>query len=161
MGIYSLRVEGLQTGSSAGAYKTVLNLKMANTAGHRGRLRKVVVSGGVDTPQDIQVGIKVDISDNTGDGTSASSPPSVGTIQSHDGLQRASAVDAIGWNFSAEPTTYAGQPNGGSFNTRGDLVLDWAPGEGPIWGKNQALGILGAPGVATAAKLVALIEWEE
>jgi hypothetical protein len=159
MAIYGIKVDGITTGSTANTYKTLLALKMANTAGHVARLRKVIIAGGGGAAQDVQVDVKIDRTDISTDGTSTS--VNVNTIQSHDPLQRTSAVDAIGKNFSAEPTAFAGTPIGAALNSRGTLALEWPSGCGPLWGKAQALAILGAPGVATATTLSIAVEWEE
>jgi hypothetical protein len=41
------------------------------------------------------------------------------------------------------------------------LVLEWPEGKGPVWGKNETLCLLAAPGAATAATLDVCVEWDE
>lgn len=160
MALYSVWVPAIATGASANAFITLLGLKMANTAGHICYLRRLVVAGGGAAAQDINVSIKLDRTDNTGDGTSTS--VNVNTILSANSLQIASRVNAIGKNYSGEPTTYSGGIGfGGALNSRGILILEWPRLDGPQWGKNQTLGILGAPGAATATNLNISVEWEE
>ena len=66
---YKLFVPGLVTGSTANAFSTLLGLKMANVAGNRARLRKLVIAGSGAAPQDVQVALKLQRTDNTADGT--------------------------------------------------------------------------------------------
>lgn len=160
MGVYAIKVEGIATGASANTFKTLLGLKLANTAGHVARLRRLVVGGGGGAAQDLQVSIRLRRTDNNADGTSTA--VNVNTIGKHESEQIASVVSAIGKNYTVEPTNYETEMlGGGALNTRGGLVLEWAPGEGPRFGKNQTLGIEGAPGSATAANLEIALEWEE
>ena len=157
---YSLQVAALATSASANAFITMLGLKLANTSGHRARLRKLVVGGGSVAPQDLQVGVRVRRTDNTGDGTSTA--VNVNTIASADANQIASRVSAIGKTYTAEPTAYEnGVLAGGSLNTRGTLVLEFSADEAPVWGPNKTLGIEAAPGSASAATLDITVEWEE
>lgn len=157
---YSVKVDGISTGAVANTYKTVLGLKLANTTGHKARLRRLVVGGGGGAAQDLQVSVKIDRTGNTTDGTSTS--VNVATILQHEADSVASNINAIGKNYTAEPTTLAGDAGaGGSLNTRGALVLEWPEGKGPEWGINQTLCILAAPGAATAATLDIGVEWDE
>lgn len=157
---FSVKSGTITTSASANTFITLLGLKMANTTGHMARLRRMVVAGAGAAAQDLQVTVKLDRTGNTTDGTSTS--VNVATIMQADPLSVASNVNAIGKTYSAEPTTFNGDAGyGGSFNTRGTLVLEWARGEGPVWGKNETLCILGAPGSATAATLDISLEWDE
>lgn len=160
MGLYSVYIPGITTGSSANTFITVAGLKMANTVGHRCWLTRLVIGGAGAAVQDVQVSVKIDRTGNTTDGTSTS--VNVNTIVKADANDIASRVNAIGKNYSVEPTTYDGTAGfGGSFNSRGTLVLEWAPRLGPLWGINQTLGILAAPGAATATSLNLHLEWFE
>ena len=161
MAAYSVHVANIQTGATAGTFASLLGLKFANTAGHRGRLRKLIVGGGSGAPQDLQVGIRVRRTDNTTDGTSTS--VNVNTIGTNDSNAIGSNVSAIGKTYTVEPTTFEnGTLGGGSFNTRGALLLEWGPQEAKVWGKNETLVIEGTIGNGTtAANLDITIEWEE
>lgn len=160
MSLHLTKIDGLATGAVANTYITLASLKFADTAGHRGRLRRLILSGGGGSPQDLQVSIKIQRTDNNADGTS--SAINVNTIAQKDALTAASNVAAIGSNFTVEPSNKATAVlGGGSFNTRSGLVLEWGPDEAPIWGRNQTLVIQGAPGTATAANLQAELLWEE
>ena len=160
MALFQTKVDSIATGSTANTYKTLLGLKFADTAGHRGRLRRLIVSGGGGAPQDLQCSIKLRRSDNTGDGTSTS--VNTNTISKKDPASVASNVSAIGKNFTAEPTTIDTDIlGGGSFNCRGVLELAFTEEEAPVWGKNETLLVQGAPGQATAATLEIFAVWEE
>ena len=165
MASYNLNVPVCATRADATNFTTILGLKFANTAGHRGKLRRLVVGGDDTTVGDEQVAIAVQRTDNTGDGTSTS--VNVNTIGKADSLAIASNVVAIGKSYNnggaaAEPTTMeSGVVAGGVINERGTLVLDWAGDERPIWGKDQTLCIRARPKVAGILNLNVTVEWDE
>jgi len=157
---YALKIGGLVTGSTANAFLTLVALKFADTAGHRGRLRRLVIGGGGGAPQDVQVSLRMRRTNNAADGTSTA--VNVNTIGRADPAQIASNVAAIGKNFSAAPTTFEDQTLGlGALNSRGAICLEWGPDDAPHWGKNQTLAIEAAPGSATAVTLEIALEWDE
>lgn len=157
--IKHLKVEGVATGSAANTFTTVLALKLADTAGHRGRLRRLVIGGGGGAPQDLQVSVRIRKSDLTTDGTSTS--VNINLIGG-DADDIASRVVAIGHTFTTDPTNVGTETlGGGTFNTRSALTLEWPEGQGPLWGKGETLLIEAAPGEATAALIEAGVEWEE
>jgi hypothetical protein len=157
---FKLRVEGLVTGSTANAFTTLLGIKYATTTGHRARLRKLLLGGSGAAPQDVQLSVRMQRTNNTADGTSTA--VNVNTIAKADPGSLASNVSAIGKNYSAEPTNYENGILGvGAFNSRGTLIMEWGPDEAPVWGPTQSLGIQVAPGSATATYLEATLEFEE
>lgn len=159
MARYAIRAESITTSASANTYITIASLRFDNTTGHRGWLRRLVVGGAGVAAQDVQVNLKVLRSDNTGNGTAGASI--LANIQKMDPNSIASRIAVAGKTYSAEPTTYESVLGvGGSFNARGTLVLEWGPGEFQ-WGSNQALGVLAAPGAATATTLSLSLEWDE
>lgn len=160
MAIFSINIPSISTGATANAFITIAGLKLANTAGHRAKLRKLMIGGSGGAAQDIQVNFKIDRTDNSADGTSTAVATTL--IFAHDQDGGASNMAAIGKNYSGEPTTYAGDTgSGGAVNSRGSVLLEWPSGQGPSWGKNQTLGILAAPGANTATTLALMLEWEE
>lgn len=160
MGRYSVTVDQVATGAVANTFAGLVGIKLANTTGHRARLRRLFVGGASGAAQDLQVSIKVQRTNNTTDGTSTA--VNVNTIGSERPSSVASVVTAIGETYTVEPTTYEnGVVAGGSFNTRGGLLLEWGPGEGPEWGINQTLVVRGAPGSASAANLLVEADWDE
>jgi len=157
---YRIKVDSLATGTSANTYKTILGLKLPDTAGYRARLRRLIVGGGGAAAEDLQVSLRLRRTGNTADGTSTA--VNVNTIGKADGDSVASRISAIGKNYTAEPTTYeTGAVAGGTINTRATLILEWSPDDAPVWGPNQTLGLEAAPGSASAAHLEATAEWEE
>ena len=98
------KIDGLLTGAVAGTWKTLVALKFAATTGHRGRLRRMIVSGGGGATQDVQASIQIRRSDNTGDGTSTAvnvntiakrdpNPGGVGCRRNRKELQRCGRAD--------------------------------------------------------------------
>lgn len=159
MARYSLTLNSLLTGTTANTLITIAGLKFANTAGHRGWLRRMVIGGSGVAAQDLQCVVRIDRTGNTTDGTATSV---LSSIMQADANSIASRVTAAGSQYTVEPTTYAGLLGfGGFFNTRSTLVLEWGPGE-LLWGSNQTLGIKAAmcTGVA-AAGLGLSLEWDE
>jgi len=160
MAHFSTKVDGIATGAAANTYRTLLGIKFSNTAGHRAKLRRLVISGGGGAPQDEQASIRIRRTDNSADGTSTA--VNVNTISPKDEGSVASIVTAIGKNYTVEPTTYASEIiGGGSLNCRGQLVLAWPGDDAPQVGINETLGIEGAPGQAVALNLEVFAEWEE
>jgi hypothetical protein len=157
---YKLNVAGITTGAAANTFITLLGLKLADTTGHRARLRKLVVGGGGGAAQDIQVSLRLRRTDNTTDGTSTA--VNVNTIGQADPNSVASRIAAIGKNYSAEPTAFETATLGlAAINSRATLVQEWGPDEAPVWGQNQTLALEGAPGTAAAVTLEITAEWEE
>ena len=147
---------GLVTAASSSVWKTLISLKLADTTGHRARLRRLVLGGGDD---DDRIRIRVRRTNNAADGTSTA--VNVNTIGLSDPDQIASIMAAIGTNHSVEPTTFAtGVVAGGAFNLRGTLVLEWGPGEGPLWGKNESM-CFEALDTGTARTFNGSVDWDE
>jgi hypothetical protein len=155
---FKLGVTGISTGATAGAYITLLGLKLANTAGHRARLRRLIVGGGGGAPQDVQVSLRLRRTSNAADGTSTA--VSTTLVTKADPGSVASVLSAAGKNYSAEPTTFEAGGPVAALNARGTLVWEFGE-EGPVWGINQTLCLEGAPGSAAAVTLEATAEWEE
>jgi hypothetical protein len=156
---FALNIPQLSTGASAGTYAARLGLKLANTAGHRARLTKIVLGGGGLGPQDVQLSFRLRRTDNTSDGTATA--VSAAEIARLDPDSLASNVSAKK-TYTVDPTTLEdGAVAAGSVNARGCLVLEWAAGEGPRWGKNQTLVLEVAPGSATNTSFDVTVEWEE
>lgn len=157
MGVFSVQVDAVVGGSVAGTFKSMLGLKLANTAGHVARLRRLVIGGAGEAPQDQSLSIRVVRSDNTTDGT--------GDAVTDIGKADPDSVDSnvtIKKAYSVEPTTIdVAALAGGSVNARGALTLDFAPGDGPKWGKDATLLIQVAPGTATAITMNVTATWEE
>ena len=121
---HKLNVAAIATGATANAFITLLGLKLANTAGHRARLRRLIVGGGGGAAQDVQVSLRLRRTSNAGAGTATA--VNVDTIGQADAGSVASRIAAIGKNYSAEPTTYETASLGlAAINSRATLVMEW------------------------------------
>ena len=161
MPIYSLTVQA-DTSATEDTITTLASLELADTLGHRARLRRVIVGAGgqTDSPVDQALKIQLRRSDTTGAGTSTS--VNVNTIFKFDPLSIASKVSAVGVTYTAEPTTIDTEiGSGAGFNSRGQLVLAWEDGKGPIWIRDTTLLVQGEQSDATAVELTIYVEWEE
>jgi len=160
MPIYSLQA-AVTTQAGANVFDTVLSLKFADTLGHRGRLRRLTISGGGAAPQDLQVQARLAKSDNAGDGTEGDDK--VADIVKLDPLSVASNVTIAGVSYTGDPTDMEAERYGlGGLNTRATVQYDWVGDpDAPRWDRNEALNLECAPGEATAATLLIGIEWEE
>lgn len=146
------------TGAVVDTWKTLMALKAANTIGHRGRLRKLIVGGAGGAAQDVQVSLRLTRTDNTTDGTG-----------DNDLTETKKDPDSIAANliaksdYSAEPTTKATNYVGEySINSRGLLVIEWPdPVEAPVIAQNSTLCLEATPGAASAVTLNVTLEWEE
>lgn len=157
---YKVNVDGIATGAAANTFLSLLGLKLADTTGHRARLRKLIVGGGGGAAQDIQVSLRLRRTDNATDGTSTA--VNVNTIGQADPASRASIVAAIGKNYATEPTVFeTGTLGLAALNSRATIVQEWGPDEAPAWEPNQTLVLEGAPGTAVAVNLEVTAEWEE
>ena len=158
--IYSLTVEDVATDSAADTFKTLLALKAANTAGHRGRLLQLCVGPSDDTPADLNLAVRVNKTDNAGNGTGATSVASA-NIPKADPNQRDSIMTGYR-GYATEPTTYDTEaPWKFDLNRRGGLIQNWDDREAPTWGPSETLGILLAPRTAAAANVTITVVWEE
>ena len=59
MPFFGTKIDALVTGTTANTYITLVAMKLANTAGHRAKLRRLVITGGGGAPQDVQASIKL------------------------------------------------------------------------------------------------------
>ena len=156
MATFAITAYDVPTDAAADQFAELLGLKAGDTAGHRGRLRSITVGGAGGAAQDVQVTLRLVTSNNTTDGTSTAVVPTKldpDTIASRMTGKK---------NYTAPPTTIASTFLWeGALNSRGSLIKEWLPGEGPMWGKNQTLLLLAAPGAATAETLTVSLEWDE
>lgn len=154
---FTAEAEEMATGSSVGTFKTMLGIKMANTTGHRARLRALNVGPGGEGAQDINLTLRVSKTNNSTDGTSTAV-----TAKKKDPGSVASNAAAIGKNYSVEPTTVNSQHDyGNGFNSRATHIKEWSKEEAPVFGPNETLVVQMAPGAAAAVKVTITAEWEE
>lgn len=159
MSSYALSARSLDSGTTPGTFETLLAVKFADTLGHRGRLRSIHV-GGDDDSDDIQITVKVAVTNNTTDGTAGNDV--LADIAQKDANDIASRVAAAGSQYSGEPTTYGKPVLQRSCNSRGGIQKEWSERDAPLWGKNQTLGVLVTiGGGSTAAHVTIDLEWDE
>ena len=138
----------------------LLGLVAGSTDGHRGRLLQLIVGPADDTPADLNVAIRVNVTNQDTAGTPGTSVTAA-NIPKADPNQRDSVMTGVR-NYSAEPTTYETYSRWQSeFNRRGALMMAWTRDEAPQWGPSKTLGILCAPRSANAASLTITVIWEE
>ena len=157
---FALGLDGLATGTVAGTFTALIGIKMADTLGHRGRVRSINIGGDGNAPQDLQVTVRLQVSDNTGDGTSTDAS---GSVAKKDPYSVATRAAAVGKQYSAPPTTLGRIVWEGAFNTRGVLIKEWYdPDAAPEWGQKETMFVLATIGSgSTAAGLAIDLEWEE
>ena len=157
---YSLTIEDVATGADADTFTTMLALKAANTTGHRGKLRRLVVGPSDDTPADLNLSVQVNKTGNTANGTGTDNVASA-NLPKADPAQRNSIMTGY-YSYDTEPTTYDTEaPWRMDFNRRGGLIENWTHEEAPSWGPDETLGILLAPRTAAAARVTITLIWEE
>lgn len=158
MPFYTGLAEDVASSSSADTYTTILGLLAADTAGHRGRLRKLTVGMSEDTPGDTTYAVQVKRVDDVSAG-SAGTATALTEGQIHS-LSIAPNVAAL-HTYTVEPSTY-GQPLWhGEFNSRASAIVEWGPDEAPVVDRDQLLGVLVAVRSAVAKNVSIHAEWEE
>lgn len=157
---YSIPFSDLATGSSANAFVTLVAVILANTAGHRFRVRALAVGPADDAPDDKNVSVKLARTNNAGAASGGTAVTSANIPKKDSGSRDTIASAHLA--PSGEPTTY--ETNAVyqmDFNLRGGLMKEWNEIDAPIVNSNQTLGLLAAPRAASAARLSGTIEIEE
>ena len=155
---YSVTAESIATGAVANTFTTLLGIIAANTAGYRGRLRKLKVTPSGEAAQDVNVLVRLSKTNNAGAGTCTACTTS---IKPKDANSRDSIMTG-GKNYTVEPTT-VDTPHFSlvAINGRGGWAESWDVTDAPCWGKNETLIVQCAPGTAAAVKVSITAEWEE
>lgn len=154
--MYVVTFDGIASGAVVGTYKTMAIIKAANTAGHRGRLRAIVLGFNDEAAQDINMALRIARTNNAGDGTGTAQTPA----QLDPGMRATDLTAKI--NLTAEPTTYESTfLFEGGLNSRGAFSFAWPVDKAPLWGINQALGLLVSPGEAVAVKMAGALYFEQ
>lgn len=155
MSRYALNAHAIATGAVVDTYRSMLGLELA--ANESIELRRLIVSGAGEAAADRPVTVRITTSDQSTAGTSTGTTPTKFDPKSRDSIANGEV------NYSAEPTVVAtsGIAFIGSFNARGQLFVDWAKGEGPIFTGATTVLVQATPGDANATKLDLQLEWEE
>lgn len=157
---YAITFTDLASGSAADTFKTLLTLILANTAGHRFRVRSLQVGPADDAPADLNVAVRLARTDNSG-AASGGSGVTAANIAKKDSLSRDTVATAHR-GPTAEPTAYETEAAYQmDFNIRSGLMKEWTELDAPVVNRNQTLGLLAAPRTAAAIRLSGTIEYEE
>ena len=162
MPFYKVPFKDVETGAVADTYMTVCSIIVADTAGHRCRLRSLQVGPSAATPTDLNVDIVVgriaDVSAGAagtpGDTVSAANTPKVdpGSVAS---------LMTSGRDYSVEPTAYETEYLWEvGVNSRGLFIKEWAAIDAIVATQDMLLGILAAPRAATLVAITGSIEYE-
>lgn len=160
---YTATCKAVATLAVAGSLKTVLSVKVANTAGLRGRVTKIVVVPAEEAPQDVNLTVELNKSNNTTDGGTSATAVTPKPVDKNSAASALTArKDLQNGGAADEPTTMDTEPfTRGGCNGRGGYMETWPSGMGPLFGHNEAMNLRVAPGAAVAVKVNATIEWEE
>ena len=158
---YTLEFDDIATGAVANTYKTLASLLVADTAGHRCRLRALTVGPADDSPPDVNIGLQLNrVSDISAGSAGTSTAVSGANMAKRDPGSLDSIVTG-GIDHSAEPTTYDTEPVwAGAINARGAIVKEWGEAEAPIATQDMLLGLLVAPRTAAAVRCSGSLEFE-
>ncbi|MEK6798959.1 MAG: hypothetical protein AABZ12_08355 [Planctomycetota bacterium] len=157
---YTLPFDDVSTGAVADTYKTIAALIVANTAGHRCRVRKISVGFSDNAPADRNVGLRLQrIASLATAGTPGSTLSGANMPKKDTG-----SIDSLvtgARNYSVEPTTFETEPLWEmDINDRSGLVMEWGEEEAPRAIQNQYLCVRAAPRAAAASALSGTIEFE-
>jgi hypothetical protein len=156
---YSLPFNNISTGAVADTFKSIAALIVANTVGHRARIRKLTVGFADDAPADRNVSIRLHRTNNATAGT-AGSTITTAAMPKKDSNSIDSLMSA-GLNYSAEPTTFETHPVWqDELNDRNGLVVEWDEEQAPKVTQNQTMGFTAAPRAAFASILSGTVEFE-
>lgn len=156
---YTVPAADVATTGSADTFKTIAAILVADTAGHRARLRRLTIGFADNTPADAQVSFQVKrILDVSAGGAGTSTAVTPGKV---DPGTPASLVSA-GKNFTVEPTAYETDPLWtDDLNTRGGVVIEWNEDDAPRVTQDMLLGVLAAPRAAAAQQVTVTMEVEQ
>jgi len=139
----------------ADADTTIAAVIAADTAGHRCRIREIALGFADDAPADLNMGVSLQRTDNTGAGTKTPF-----TAVPLDSLSLASIISG-GIDYTAEPTTYGNPLWAIELHRQNSLIQQWAPEDAPICNRNETIGLVTTPRTAAAATMSGHIIFEE
>ena len=158
MARFGLHEYNLEAGNFAG--RCLLVLKLADTSGHRARLRSLYLCGGWAAADDQQIVTSVELANNAVDAT--------GGADISDQIHKMQA-DAIATRISSAKSQCAGMPTvvqrvawQAVFNGRTPVFREWNnPQTAPIWGPNETLIVTGWVRAGNTIKIQPFLTWEE
>jgi len=163
MAFYTMTFDNVSTNNAADAYKTIAALIVADTAGHRMRLRALHVGPADDTPQDKNYTVQVKRIGDVSEGGAGTAPEDVAAADmgKKDPDSVASIISGKRGLFTAEPTVYDAEPlfmKG--VNGRGSFIKEWSAEEAPVATRDQLLGVLATPRSAAALQVSGAMDFE-
>lgn len=158
---YSLIFNDLPTGVVADVFTTLASLIVADTTGHRLRVRSLSIGPADDTPPDVNVAVQLArIADVSAGTAGTKTAVTTGNMAKKD----PSNVDSIvsgGRAYSVEPTTYETEPlYQEDINAHGGFIKEWGVDDAPVAGQDMLIAVIAAPRTAAAVRLSGTIEFE-
>jgi hypothetical protein len=158
---YYMTWNDIPSGAVADTFRTIASIIVANTTGHRFRVRSLSIGPSDDAPADLNASVKLARTNNATAGTPSSTVTAANMPKVDPG-----SIDSLmtgGRNYSGgEPTTYETEPLfTEDFNIRGGFIKEWTdPDQMPKVTQNKTLGLLLAPRTAVAIRTSGTIEFE-
>lgn len=160
---YALPFDDVETDAIADNLRTLALLTCADTAGSRVQLTGFTIGPAGDAPSDatLLIELKRIGSVTAGSaGTAASSFTASAMPKSDSEAPDSPATGGVDYS-AAEPTAYEASPLFVvGVNTRSWFSHAWGVGEGPVVGRDQAIGLLVAPRAAAAQRVSGVLEFE-
>lgn len=159
---FSLPFEDVATGAVADVFKTLAALIVADTQGHRCRVRGLHVGPSDDTALDFNIAVRLSrILDVSAGSAGTSTPVTTALMPKHD----PGSVDSLvsgGLNFTGEPSTYEARDlyvNG--FNMRGGLINErFDEDEKYVATRDMIIALRFAPRTGTVMRVSGVILFE-
>lgn len=139
----------------ADADTTLAAIIAADTAGHRCRVRSIALGFSDGTPADENMGVSLQRTDNAGAGAKSAFTP---VPFDSDSL---AAIITAGVDYTSEPTDYGDPLWAIELHQQNSLIQEWAPEDAPVCNRNETIGLVTTPRVATAATMSGHIVFEE
>jgi len=159
--MYSMVFDDLATGTTADVFKTAASLIVADTVGHRCRLRSLNIGPSDDVPADQNITVKVSRIADVSAGTAGTK---TAVTTANMAKKDPGSVDSLvsgGVNYTAEPTTYENESLfTQDMNARGGFLKEWSAKTAPIFTQDSLCGILVAPRATTAVRFSGSLEFE-
>lgn len=161
--IYRLPFDDIVTGAVADTFKTLAAILVADTAGHRVRLRNLIVGFAQDTPPDVPVALKIGRIADASAGTAGTAGNTVSTANMPKVDPGSIACLMTGPRaYSVEPTAYETEPLwSDDLNAHNGIIMPWPdPDERPRATQDMLIALLAAPRTAVAVAVSGTLEFE-
>lgn len=157
------------SGASAGTYKTIAAIPIANTAGLRLRVRSIAIGPADAAPNDRNFNVALRRIASVSSGANSTTGTAINAVNvpkkdsgARNILGIADGSPAAYTNYTTEPTTYDTHPVWqDDYNDRGGIIKEWDERGAPKFLANQLLGLCVAPRAAFAGEVCGTIEVEE